>query len=456
MKKTNCLSGLNAEVNMNIDVTANVNLDVNLGVNLGKGGGGGGFVVTINYFKFSYNNDYNCNNNYRYNNSLGDSSKPNSVGLFFGFTLVELLVVIAIIGMLIALLLPAVQAARAAARRMQCSNHQRQIGIAVHNFHDVYNRIPNAINDPLVPPARILYELELSYLAWLLPFVEGSAQYDILQQHLNGTTPTGAQHGCLGLTQSSPAAFKCPADTAAITIRQEAGRIFAATSYHCSRGDIKGYDYWGEQDRGAFVSGCRGKPGNLSAACSDTGNTRTLESITDGTSNTILISEIAVSNNQGGGIGPIKGSLALFNSGDVTGSVDSPSICYNKRTGQNQVNPTYTHPTFGIGNRWASANCHHTAFYTIMSPNSPSCIRASHDWSLPTASSFHTGGVNVTLCDASVHFVSESINVGDPAVVPATATGLVGEAYQKYGGTSIHGIWGALGTINAGESYSVP
>ena len=82
------------------------------------------------------------------------------------FTLVELLVVITIIGMLLGLLLPAVQAAREAARRMSCSNNLRQIGIAVHNYHDTYNLIPPGINDEI-----------FGWGALILPFVEqGSLQ----------------------------------------------------------------------------------------------------------------------------------------------------------------------------------------------------------------------------------------------------------------------------------------
>ena len=84
------------------------------------------------------------------------------------FTLVELLVVIAIIGILVALLLPAVQAAREAARRMSCSNNLKQIGLAIHNFHDTHNSLP---------PSRYLNGFP-TWFALILPYVEGSSEFE--------------------------------------------------------------------------------------------------------------------------------------------------------------------------------------------------------------------------------------------------------------------------------------
>lgn len=85
-----------------------------------------------------------------------------------GFTLVELLVVITIIGILIALLLPAVQAAREAARRMQCGNNLKQIGLATHNYHSVYSTLPPAI-------VRIVGQLYCPINTILLPYIEQEA-----------------------------------------------------------------------------------------------------------------------------------------------------------------------------------------------------------------------------------------------------------------------------------------
>ncbi|MGL4595423.1 MAG: DUF1559 domain-containing protein [Thermoguttaceae bacterium] len=92
------------------------------------------------------------------------------IQLRLGFTLVELLVVIAIIGVLIALLLPAVQAARESARRMQCTNNVKQIGLGIHNFHDTRNGLP-----PIVP-----FVSKGSFLAEIYPYIEQQSLYDLL------------------------------------------------------------------------------------------------------------------------------------------------------------------------------------------------------------------------------------------------------------------------------------
>jgi len=108
----------------------------------------------------------------------------------FGFTLVELLVVIAIIGVLIALLLPAIQAAREAARRSQCINHLKQIGIAVHNFHDTMDGVPPAcLGGPYNYGAG-----SLTFWALIYPFIEQQGLYSYIQFR-GVATPTGAASG---------------------------------------------------------------------------------------------------------------------------------------------------------------------------------------------------------------------------------------------------------------------
>jgi len=117
-----------------------------------------------------------------------------------GFTLVELLVVIAIIGVLIALLLPAVQQAREAARRMHCSNNQKQIGLALHNYHDTNGSFPACWYR-----TASAEKPGWGYGSMLLPFIEQSALYDQLSVN-TATFPSSATD----LTQTALTAFHCP------------------------------------------------------------------------------------------------------------------------------------------------------------------------------------------------------------------------------------------------------
>jgi prepilin-type N-terminal cleavage/methylation domain-containing protein/prepilin-type processing-associated H-X9-DG protein len=352
-----------------------------------------------------------------------------------GFTLVELLVVIAIIGILIALLLPAVQAAREAARRSQCTNNLKQLALASHNYVDTYK---------VFPPGEIGTGVmwggdgtntnieRLSTWVLLLPYYEQQALYDQISGRLTVGTTTYPAWGP-SPASNTPAyppyrqqltALVCPSDP---NIQNKNANEAGRANYRVSVGDsiFRGYARDAMSPRGIF--GLRSQ--------------NDFNSITDGSSNTILMSERLF----GGEPGLIKQGIARNVAGLNPGPPLAPASCLATVDPLNprQYQSSYS-PANWSGRRWASGIVQYTRFNTVLPPNSPSCNDSNWDErnAVITPTSQHPGGVNVAFADGSVTFVSETINSGDPTRPEVTS------------GVSPYGVWGALGSKSGGETVS--
>jgi type II secretory pathway pseudopilin PulG len=332
---------------------------------------------------------------------------------------VELLVVIAIIGILIALLLPAVQAAREAARRMQCTNNMKQYILAMHNYHSAANSFPGIQNQC---GNQNRYSVNLA----LLPYVEQNAMYEKIVAEV-------ISPGANSATMITPLNFLlCPSDT----YSKELGRGTAKTNLVISLGD----GVSANTSRGPFQF------------VKDTSTPRWLNmgSVTDGTSNSIAVSECVTA--QGTSELSIKGGVAYM-AGELdpaSGGGSNPANCLNLAIDlvNKKIKSEYVASGTWRGGRHFDRLLSYTAFNTIMPPNGPSCNRFNNEdgWAFLSAQSNHTGGVNTGALDGSVHFVSDSVNVGT----------MPGQMDHNKSGISPMGVWGALGTINGQESQSFP
>ena len=295
-----------------------------------------------------------------------------------GFTLIELLVVIAIIAILIGLLLPAVQKVREAAARLKCQNNLKQWGIAMHSYHDANGKFPYFTQ---VTPVR------QNWAPFVMPYLE---QGNLVQNYNINTHWYNAPN--LAASQIPLPIFYCPSDRPGAMWTDQTGYVSARGNYLVCYGNLTfGGPAMVGPGRGIFGCSAAANPGgNLFTPYQST-----LVQITDGTSNTILMSEVIVAksdNNQGGG--------GHWPSGDFRGHIwhdatsSNPSHCPN-------IFMTLYPPNSTVPD---NALCGTIANTDPLMP----CTNGSTTLRHNTARSRHSGGVNALLADGSLRFYSNS------------------------------------------------
>jgi hypothetical protein len=365
--------------------------------------------------------------------------------------------------MLIALLLPAVQAAREAARRMQCSNNMKQWTLSAHNHHDAYNYLPSQWNfgkDAISNRFGVNFHL--------LPFMEQTARYDTIKNHKNAngsyhiTAPWLPSDDPEGIRTAPVATFLCPSD-------QEATQIAWLGAGHNHKGARTNIMFC-LADGAAHLDSTNGSPYSASQSGRDwtlvpkaTGlgdlthrsifhfyKQTEFGGVADGLSNTIVISEAVTGDWQND---KIKGSVAVYSDIDLGNYVSMPSLCMNIRNGDTykwgggSTQPiNLLHPR---GGNFLDSLPLSAGFHTIMPPNAPSCVKYNSEQfsvGMLAPTSHHTGGVNGGFLDGAVRFISDSVDTNGLADTP-TGIALTGQSRL--------GVWGAMGSIDGGESVSL-
>jgi prepilin-type N-terminal cleavage/methylation domain-containing protein/prepilin-type processing-associated H-X9-DG protein len=322
-----------------------------------------------------------------------------------GFTLIELLVVIAIIGVLVALLLPAVQSAREAARRIHCVNNLKQIGIALHNYHAAGGSFPVGFLYPTVPVPSTTSPLQYrwSALAQMAPYLEQAGLFNALNFDFPvGYKPTGgpstfwpfypANTTAMATTVAS---FLCPSDGARPPMDGSGPVNYAL----CAGSGTGGGDATGAD--GAFILG----------------PAMSLANLTDGSSHTAAASE------------QLLGLAGLYSQ---TTSVPIP-LPASRAMARVAAGPLTDEACAGApsgwllnkGAGWWDGNYLNTLYNHHEPPNSAryDCITYHNPgWKAPR--SLHPGGVNLLLCDGHVAFAKDSV---DPSVWRALSTRSGGE-----------------------------
>lgn len=329
------------------------------------------------------------------------------------FTLIELLVVIAIIAVLIALLLPAVQQAREAARRSQCKNNMKQLGLAIHNYHDTFGVIPWGEGRTGGGGGR-----RYSGFVGMLPYFD---QAPLFNQFAAANFNNVPWDGGFAPNLVQMPVLLCPSDST------PQGGIGKA-NYAFSRGDSA----WDNNEWAG--NGGRGFRGFFAS----NSYKRSFRDVTDGLSTTIAMSERIIAKGSGNQVS--KGGTATGVGGAMAQT--NPSLC----TAQ-VVNKAYTG---GVahwgGTRWTDGAPAFSGVTTIIGPNKGSCTQGGWDGEdgVYEPSSIHVGGVHVLMGDGAVRFVSENISTGNTAAPAPDGPG-------QPNGPSPYGVWGSIGSARGGD-----
>jgi prepilin-type N-terminal cleavage/methylation domain-containing protein/prepilin-type processing-associated H-X9-DG protein len=323
-----------------------------------------------------------------------------------GFTLIELLVVIAIIAVLISLLLPSVQSAREAARRMSCANNLKQIGLAMHQYENT---------NGVLPPSVVLTTNSAGAVTWfggwsahgrVLPYLEQAASYGALNFSLSYSSPVNTTIAALSVTT-----FLCPSEIRPQPATHGFG-LAGVTNYGVNLGD------W-------FVWG--GPTGPSNRAPFGINQAKPFASITDGLSNTILMAEVKAYQPYYRDLGQITGmSSSLMPSPDA-----SPASITNQFFDASA-------PQLSGHTEWVDGHVHQTGFTTAFTPNRKILgtslknldidittrreANGGPTFAAITSRSYHPGGVQVLKADGSVEFISDTVN-GNVWRALSTATG---------------------------------
>jgi prepilin-type N-terminal cleavage/methylation domain-containing protein/prepilin-type processing-associated H-X9-DG protein len=355
-----------------------------------------------------------------------------------GFTLIELLVVIAIIAVLIALLLPAVQSAREAARRAQCTNNMKQIGLAVNNYESTNGAIPPEAT--FGPAATTNYE-DQGVLCRVLPYLEQMPDYNGINfmYGVRGVWVWGGSwddpadddnwsgdYGRSNKTANTTyiSAFLCPSDpnnggNNTVLVNGQ-NKLVCTTDYYWNIGLCRFYN-------GGLVNGPSYSPGATDSMLlnggQDAGKVIKISTFTDGTSNTAVMSE-SVQSNSGQAIPGLGMVYAgpTWNQFIGQGTPSSPPDWLAAQYCQNT-------PGLGFDYYWKgefALSGGHNCYSHTQTPNRRSCyytnvnntyppVSSDQDYAGATqtmvaASSYHPGGVNVLFMDGSVHFLKNSVS----------------------------------------------